>query len=110
MAGYGVGSDAHIKVTTEELVRKAAAVRRSIEIMQRNMQAITSAMEGTSGYWEGDAGMKGREDYKKRNEEIQKVLDLMKDYPSKLEEMAGFYSRAEDAGIQHAGALDSDIL
>ena len=53
MAGYGVGSDAHIKVQTEALIERAENAKSAISTMENRLNEISQKVNQMSGYWEG---------------------------------------------------------
>ena len=81
MAGYGVGSDAHIKVQTEALIERAENAKSAISTMENRLNEIS-----------------------------QKVLQELKGYPDKLLTISGNYSTVEQANQNESGGLKNNIL
>ena len=106
MAGYGVGSDAHIKVQTEALIERAENAKSAISTMENRLNEISQM----SGYWEGEAADRARNLYQKQQEAMQKILQELKGYPDKLLTISGNYSTVEQANQNESGGLKNNIL
>lgn len=108
---YGLsGSGAHVKVTTEELRSKASEAEASINNMKSSFEELVNMMDGTSGYWEGEAGTLYRNTYKKQNEVIQEILKNIQEYPTKLLQIAGVYETSESTNVTSASELETNLL
>ena len=97
MAGYGVGSDAHIKVQTEALIERAENAKSAISTMENRLNEISQKVNQMSGYWEGEAADRAKNLYQKQQEAMQKILQELKGYPDKLLTISGNYSTVEQA-------------
>lgn len=110
MAGYGVGSDAHIKVQTEALIERAENAKSAISTMGNRLNEISQKVNQMSGYWEGEAADRAKNLYQKQQEAMQKILQELKGYPDKLLTISGNYSTVEQANQNESGGLKNNIL
>lgn len=74
MAGYGVGSDAHIKVQTEALIERAENAKSAISTMENRLNEISQKVNQMSGYWEGEAADRAKNLYQKRRKQCRKFF------------------------------------
>lgn len=108
---YGLsGSGTYVKVTTEELCSRAGEAEASINNIKSSFEKLVNMMEGTSGYWEGEAGTLYRSTYRKQNEVIQEILKNIQEYPAKLLQIAGVYETSESANAVLASDLETNLL
>ena len=91
-----------IIVTTEQLRTQANVVRQELGNMQSQFDHIKGLIDGSSGYWIGEAGDAHRKQYTSRISSVEEMKDL--------EEMAGVYEIAEQAASSAADSLPMSLL
>ena len=96
-------------VTPEILKDQAGKLTASIEKMCTDYQNLENLMDGTAGYWYGEAGNKYRQNFDDQKETIAALETQMKTYPTRILRMAGIYIKAEEINTQQAGALGNDL-
>ena len=77
--------------------------------IRNDITQITNEINGTSGYWHGEAATKQRNDYNDSLAKINAMIDRLVTYPDRLFQMAGIYETTEEANTQVASTLKTDI-
>lgn len=89
-------SDFAFRVTPEELKRKSDEFSALIRSMRSRFDRIEEVSDKTRGYWRGEAGDKSRIGYASYKDDINFIINRMKEHPRDLLTMAGIYEKAED--------------
>ena len=99
-----------IIVTTEQLRTQAGVVRQELSSMQAQFDRIKGLIDGSSGYWSGEAGDAHRKQYTGRISSIEEMFKKYAEHVKDLEEMAGVYEAAEQAASNAADSLPMSLL
>lgn len=99
-----------IKVTTEELLEKAAQINRSIDAIRGNFSEMEAAVKRSSGYWLGEAGEKHRRIFNGQKETIAEIMERLSKHVADLRAIAQVYAKAEKGIEQIALDLPSDVI
>ncbi len=99
-----------LKVKPEELEAKADVIDGLIKNIDSTFKKIRTEVNGTKSYWKGEASGKHYKMFDDNKEEIQEVINRLKEHPRELLEMAGIYKEAEKANVQLAQTLEADII
>lgn len=97
-------------VTPEQLEAQAGTVRAELGKMREYFEALERLMDGTSGYWTGDAGDAHRRLYAGKLQKIDEILRRYQEQITDLEVMAGVYKEAETAAAMLADTLPPSTL
>ncbi len=103
-------ADIRLKVTPDELKRKAGELEKQIGNAQRNWNALCEAVHTSRYYWEGEAADRGRNLLDEMTEDVRSVFCRLKEHPSDLLEMAGVYTDAEKKAVTLANSLPADVI
>ena len=99
-----------LTVNSDVMIEKAGEVSRAIKRMQDAFNDIEDLIRKTSGYWEGAAGDYYRNMYYGYKEEVQKILDRLKEHPEELELMANNYVDVERRNEEENSRLRNDYI
>lgn len=97
-------------VTPESMKTKSSDINADIDEMVKYVNNLQQEVSGTSSYWEGEAGNNQRRQFEDQVTEINNLITRLRTYPSRILEMAGIYEQAEEASVQTASALATDIV
>lgn len=103
-------ADIILRVTPEELQKKAGEITSLVDKIDRRFQSIENISTKTRGYWRGDAGEKDREGYASYKDDIAFVLKRLREHPDDLQKMAGIYKEGETYVEQVANSLRVDQI
>lgn len=103
-------ADIQIKVSTQELRRAADNVDGYIRTVRQSFDAINSTVQKTSMYWEGEGGSYFRSGYTSYKDDINMVINRLKDQVINLRQMAGIYEETESQTTSIGSGLPDDIL
>jgi len=103
-------ADITLKVSPDELRRKAAEIEVQITNAERNWNNLCEVVSASKHYWEGDAADCGRRLLEETKQEILGVFARLKEHPSNLLEMAGIYTEAEAKAAQIIRSLPDDAI
>lgn len=97
-------------VTPQELIQKAEAMEQAIVSLKKDYADLKSLINRTSGYWIGEGGDSCRRMFMDRQEELEEMLERMRDHPEKLLNIAGVYRSGEEKIVQEHMRLPVDFL
>ncbi len=106
----GTIGDIHIKVSTEVLNAKADAVLKNVMVMSDCFDELKNIVNRTSYYWIGEAGEQHRLIYNNQQEDIDEMLNRLKEHPRDLLAISQNYSRVEKAILEETSNLPGDII
>lgn len=99
-----------IQVDTLVMVNKADQVSSVISKMERTFGELQRAVSGTGVYWTGEAAECYRRMFYDEREEILRILNRLKEYPSNLKEIASGYDRTEKELLGQNQRLESHYI
>lgn len=99
-----------LKVSTDEMKRKAGEVTKQVNQIEKNWNRICDAVNASKSYWEGDAGEVHRKFIQNNDSDVQTLLKRLREHPRDLLDMAGVYLSAEEQAKQLARALPKDVI
>lgn len=97
-------------VTPESLKTKSSDINTDIDDMVKQVNLLYEEITGTSSYWEGDAGNTQRKNFEDQVSEINKLIERLRTYPTRILKMAGIYEEAEEGSVEMANTLATDIV
>lgn len=103
-------SNMELMVKPEEIIAQASEVKTNVETLEQSFNDIESKIQGTSGYWVGEAGDAFRDAYSAKVGDIQDVIVRLKSYSQALEEIARNYINAENDAKSIADSLLDEIV
>jgi len=100
----------NLKVTPDQLQQKARDVSSAVSKMKSDFNKLNTAINSTHSYWVGQAGDLHRKLYNDRVNEVNEILRLLERYPTDLMQMAGIYTKSENANKAVAATLNSNVI
>lgn len=102
--------DGTIKVSYEVLRAKSEEVLNYITKLTDKFSEITTLMDGTQVYWIGEAGTVHRNNYKKKQPDVENALNRLKEHVTDLRSIAGVYESAEKSIVNDVNTLTSHVI
>ena len=99
-----------LRVTPETLEQKADEFSGVVREIKTHFERLESIASKTRGYWQGEAGTRGRESYASYQEDITFIIRRLNEHPADLLEMAGIYRAAEEAAKTVSAQLKTDLI
>ncbi len=96
-------------VTPEQLKAQASVISDDISAMSANIQSMSNEINGMSGYWKGDAGELQRRRFEESVSEMNRLMERLGSYPTRILQMAGIYEEAEHTSTTIAESTKTDI-
>lgn len=106
----GFGSDISIEVEPSVMIAKADQVSKAISNMEQKFDELNNIVNRTCSYWIGEAGDHHRKMFYDEKEDIQKILNRLKEHPSDLKQMAAGYADTEKELLEENQRLQSDYI
>lgn len=100
----------YIKVTPAELKNQSDQVLSDIKSIEKHWRNIETIIKGTKHYWEGEASNTHLRIYKDIEDDVNKVIDRLKENPVKLQTMAGVYEETESSAVSASSELPTDVF
>lgn len=104
------GTTAVIKVTPEELKKKADVVKNKVKTMKGLFSDIAQYVEKSKSYWIGEAGNTHRSVYKACEPDVTEIFARLSEHVVDLETMAGVYQSTENEIKEISMDLPSDVI
>ncbi|MBR2100965.1 MAG: WXG100 family type VII secretion target [Eubacterium sp.] len=106
-----LGSDAQLRVTTEELQAKSNSVNSISTRMNQEYNELRNIINRTSSYWIGKGGDAHRRKLKEQEKDVDDMFRRIKEHIVDLQTMAGVYNAAEqDIVSTIQSSLPSDVI
>ena len=99
-----------ICVTPEALRSKAHEIDRCVGIVEKQWHVFENNVIRSKSYWEGDAGKEHQRYYHEVKDEVDMVIRMLKEYPIKLQKIAGVYSETEAEIQELENELPTDVI
>lgn len=99
-----------IKVTPEELIRKAGELQGKITKIQKEFDSLEQNVNHTVSYWIGEAGDTYRNKYKEFKPGVQEIIRRLEEHVQDLNAMAGVYQKTESEVKEVIEELPSDVI
>ena len=71
---------------------------------------MINLITGLSAAWEGEAAVAYINRFKGLEDDIQKMVRMIQEHSSDLEEMAQVYAQSDSANAEMANSLSSDVI
>ena len=106
-----LGSDAQLRVTTEELQAKANSVNSISTRMNQEYNELRNIISRTSSYWSGNGSDAHRNKFNEQEKDVDDMFSRIKEHVVDLQTMAGVYNSAEqDIVTTIQSSLPSDVI
>ncbi|OLR62751.1 hypothetical protein BHF69_08695 [Anaerostipes sp. 992a] len=100
-----------IKVSTSKLRSTATSFSNTANQIKTLTSNMTSTVEGLSGaVWSGDAANAYKRKFKQLDDDIAKLVKMINEHATDLNEMAREYEAAENQNINASNSLSGDVI
>ncbi|MDD2980435.1 MAG: WXG100 family type VII secretion target [Hespellia sp.] len=99
-----------IKVSPELLISTAGEFNNQGSAINSLTGEMVQLVSGMSSIWEGEAANAYMTKFKGLEDDIQKMIKMVQEHSTDLEEMARIYQDADNAGADDAGSLSADVI
>lgn len=103
-------SGAVLKVSTEIMVQKAQDAENQLKAMKDSFDTMTSMVNSSVNYWQGEAGDTHRTNYTNAEKKAQEIFKRLQEHVDDLRTMAAGYDEAEKAAVNQIETLSSDLI
>lgn len=94
-----------LQVTPEEMQSAASQLAGYLKTMEEAFASMKTTMQGTSGYWVGEAGDAHRRLYEGQISKTEEIIARYQEHVTDLNAMAGVYGQAEQTAAATAEQL-----
>ena len=99
-----------LRVAPEVLVAKAEAILKDVIVLKQALDRIEQKIDGTSSYWNGEAGEQYRQIYNEQREDIRSILNRMNNNPTKLIDMGKEYINTDKEALDIVNELIDNVI
>ncbi len=99
-----------LKVTPEKLIQAANEFGTTGKAISILTQEMTDIVNGLKSIWQGEAASSYGTKFLGLQDDIEKINRIIQEHVTDLNEMAGEYQNAEDAGIEESSRLLTEIV
>lgn len=100
-----------LKVSTEKLISTSSAFQSSGSTIRNLTNQMTSIVKSLTGQvWSGDAATKYVNQFNGLQDDINRMIKMIDEHVTDLQEMARGYESAEQQNASAAGSLESDVI
>ncbi|WP_418752142.1 WXG100 family type VII secretion target [Frisingicoccus sp.] len=99
-----------IKVSPQLLTSTASELSNQGATVSSLTTEMMTTITGLASAWEGDAANAYINKFKGLEDDIQKMVRMIQEHSTDLEEMARIYSEADAASVDEANSLSSDVI
>lgn len=102
--------DGIIKVAPEALISTAGEFSNQGSTINTLTGEMMQLVTGLSSVWEGEASQTYITKFKGLEDDIQRMVRMVQEHASDLEEMARLYQESDKAGADEANGLLTDVI
>lgn len=99
-----------IKVSPQVLINTASEFGNQASLISNITSEMVSMITGLSSAWEGEAAVTYINKFKGLEDDIQKMVRMVQEHSTDLEQMARVYMEAEKQSQDMASTLSSDVI
>lgn len=100
-----------LKVDTAKLTSTASSFQSTGNNVRNLTNSMTATVKALTGQvWSGDAATKYTSQFNGLQDDINRILNMINEHVTDLQEMARAYEQAESANTTAASALSSDVI
>lgn len=99
-----------LKVTPEQLISTAGEFQAKGNTIGTLTQEMMTLVTGLNSVWEGDAATAYINKFKALEDDIQRLVNMVREHADDLTEMARVYQEAEQANVEEASGLSGDVI
>ncbi len=102
--------DFELVVTPAEMYKTASLLEKNVNKSKKSFERITTVIESTSSYWEGEASEQERGKFRGEKDNFSALISNLLNYAVELKLMTGLYEENEQGSTQLAQSLPSDVI
>lgn len=99
-----------IKVSPQLLTSTASEFSSQGSTVNNLTTEMVNLITGMASTWEGEAATAYITKFKGLEDDIQKMVRMIQEHSSDLEEMAQVYQEADNANAEEANSLSADVI
>ena len=99
-----------IKVSPQLLNSTASEFGNQGNLISNITTEMMTLITGMASAWEGDAATAYITKFKGLEDDIQRMIRMVQEHSSDLQEMAQIYAEADAANAEEANSLSSDVI
>lgn len=99
-----------LRVTPEQLEAAATEFSSKGTTVANLTTQMTQLVEGLASSWEGEAATAYVTKFRQLDDDIQKMIRMVQEHASDLNEMARVYREAETVNTEEISALAGDVI
>ncbi len=99
-----------IRVSPEQLISTAGEFSNQGSSISALTGEMMQLVTGLSSVWEGEAATAYMTKFKGLEDDIQRMIRMVQEHASDLEEMASVYTQSDKTGADEASGLLSDVI
>lgn len=99
-----------LKVTPEQLISTAGEFSGKGSTISNLTTEMVNLANGLSGVWEGEAASAYIAKFHELEDDIQRMIRMVQEHATDLEEMARVYMEAENRNVESAASLSGDVI
>ena len=99
-----------IRVSPEQLISTAGEFSNQGSSISALTGEMMQLVTGLSSVWEGEAATAYMTKFKGLEDDIQRMIRMVQEHASDLEEMASVYTQSDKTGADEASGLPSDVI
>ena len=99
-----------MRVSPEQLISTAGEFSNQGSSISALTGEMMQLVTGLSSVWEGEAATAYMTKYKGLEDDIQRMIRMVQEHASDLEEMASVYTQSDKTGADEASGLLSDVI
>lgn len=102
--------DGIIKVSPQLLTSTASEFSNQGAAISNLTGEMMNLITGLTSVWEGDAASAYITKFRGLEDDIQKMIRMVQEHSTDLEEMARIYAEADSMNMEEANGLSSDVI
>lgn len=99
-----------INVTPEQLISTSSEFSAQGNIIQQLTTEMVNTVTSLSSVWEGESASLYIQKFTGLQDDIQRMLNMVREHVADLQEMAQNYMNAENQNLEDFGSLSSDVI
>lgn len=99
-----------LRVTPEQLISTAGEFSTKGTTISNLTSEMVNLANGLSSAWEGEAATAYVTKFRELEDDIQRMIKMVQEHATDLEEMARVYREAENANVEAASSLSGDVI
>lgn len=99
-----------LKVTPDKLISASDSFNTCATVVGGLTQQMVSMVDNLSSVWQGDAATAFNQKFHQLDDDITRLLNMIREHVNDLQEMARTYEQAEKRAAEASSALPTDPI